>query len=128
LNKRIHHPRVKRLDELSRYSVDTLDLAVLLLHVHLAAKEPDIGYEDANHTLQFLTSRINKVTHVPREFLESALWSCNLMSEKGKFWHPRKGEDFSRFVKRLLPKSIEFDMFYNYMKEKKEIDHESGTE
>lgn len=105
------------------YAVSLLDLAVLLLHVHKGAEHPEVGFEDADRSIEELTKllQVRKV-EVQREALESALWSCNLMDEEQVFWSPKK-ESFILFAARLLNNSghygdgtLTFDRQYNNIK------------
>jgi len=94
-----------------------LDACVLLIHVHLASKHDKVGFEDAYNTMDDMTKFLEHTVHVPKHVLESALWSCNMLSEQEEFWHP-KGLTFDEFVKRMLPKRKYFDKYYNLVKDR----------
>lgn len=89
-----------------------LELAVLLYNAHIAAADAEIGFEDANDTLENITRRLNKWIMVDPAYVESALWACNMLNEKNKFSHPR-GLTFEQFVEKILKGRGKFDTFYN---------------
>ena len=98
--------------------VKLLDLAVLLLNVHRAAKEPAIGFEDANRSLSSITRYLNKTIQIEREAVESALWSSNMLNEDGKFWHPHD-ETFDVWAKKLMGRH-KFDSYYGTIEMKED--------
>lgn len=95
-------------------TIKMLDLAILLYHVHKGAQDQEIGFEDAQESLDSLTAKLNKSIDVPRVALESALWSVNLMDEQGKYWHPL-GLSFDEYAKRLVGN---YNRFYCTIEEK----------
>lgn len=96
--------------------VTGLDLVTLLYHLHKAAETKDIGFEDANNTLDQMSRKLRRVhAWINQSDVESVLWSCNLMDEKGEFWSPR-GETLDAFLKRVAPEG--FHKVYNTIKEK----------
>lgn len=99
-----------------RRAIKAVDLAVLLLHVYQASKDPEVGFEDADETLDTLVGKMNHEFLIDLSLLESALWSCNLLNEKDKFWHPR-GWTFKQFLKHLFP-GERFNLFFNMLEEK----------
>ena len=66
-------------------AVTLRDIMVLLDNVRLGASMPDVGFEDANQTYNSIVTKLNKKVSLKVSDLESALWSCNLLDEKGKF-------------------------------------------
>lgn len=98
-------------------------MAVLLWHLHQSAKDPDIGYNDADETLQLITrDLVKKPANVKVSRVESALYACNLMNEAAKFWHPFD-LSFDDFVRDLLIKGREpllYNKFYNFIESKNE--------
>lgn len=99
-----------------------LECAVLVHNLIEATQHPEVGFEDLEHSYKRLRGRLaSKTTDVPREILESYLWSANLLNEVGLFWHP-DGVPFKDFVGRILNEDEEFDYFYNYIKERKNSD------
>ena len=94
--------------------VSLLSLAILLYHVHRGAQHDQVGFEDAQETLDTLTRKLSRRVPVDPAVLESALWSANLMDEQGQWWHPR-GLTFEQFVKGMLP-GMKFDRTYNTLK------------
>lgn len=96
-------------------TVSLMDLVILLGNVYRGLVEPLVGFEDADRTVAELTLELNRKTQVGRTALESALWSCNLLNEQGKFWHP-KGVDFETFLKKIC-QGEGFNKSYNYFSE-----------
>jgi hypothetical protein len=96
--------------------VRLLDLVTLLHNVYVGSEDIEVGFEDAQETLASLTLRLNKPVMLDPSLLESALWSCNLLDEKGKFWDA-KGRPFDQFLKELLPHD-RFNKQYNYLEDK----------
>ena len=111
----------RRIKEPLFYSPSLLDVATLLVHVRWGAQDDEVGFEDADRTLDQMTRTLNKKTvSLRKEVLESALWSCNLLNEKGQFWSPLD-ETFQEFINRLLkPHGSEFDEFYNWINDPRE--------
>ena len=93
-------------------SVRLLELAVLLYHAHIASQDTDVGFEDANESLDNISRRLNKWIYMDPAIIESALWACNLLNEKNKFSHPR-GLTFDQFVDKILKGRGKYDTFYN---------------
>lgn len=91
--------------------VSTLDLVILLDNLCRGAADPEVGFEDCEQTLAEITSKLHWLTRLKKHDLESALWVCNLLSEKKTFWHPR-GYTFDQWT-RLLLKGDSFDKDYN---------------
>ncbi len=90
--------------------ITLLDLLTLLYHVHEGALAPEVGFLDANNTIQSLTKKLNRETWIENSTLESALWSCNLMNEVEKF-RDYKGRSFDDLLKSILGKD-EYDRFF----------------
>lgn len=97
--------------------ISALDLVVILDNVYRASLEKDIGFEDPRETLQSFLLRMNRNFRMYTEDVESGLWSCNLLSEKGKFRHPR-GWTFDQFLERML-RGDKFNKAYNYIEGEK---------
>lgn len=89
-------------------SVRLFDLAILLLNVHKAANLPDVGFEDADRTIEELTRKLEHRVLKDPSLLESALWSCNMLAEREAFDHPQ-GKDIKEFVKDVLGPSSTFN-------------------
>ena len=100
----------------AKRTVRAVDLAILLHNVLMAKADTEIGFEDSNETLDSLLGKMNQPFEVEVGLLESALWSCNMMHEKEKFWHP-EGMGFRAFVQKLLP-GERFNTRYNLIEEK----------
>lgn len=104
--------------DLEMFRLSLLDMLVLLHNVLEGANDAEVGYEDAEFTLRELVKKLSRRTYpVRRSALESALWSCNLMDEAGKFWHP-DGLTFDEYLKKGLKQRVgtRFDRFYNILK------------
>lgn len=97
-------------------TVRLLDFVTLLDNIYRAAEDGEIGFEDAGDTIDTLTRKLNKKVLIDPGTLEGALWSCNLMDEKGKFWHPRY-KTFDEWVKQLLGQD-HFNKIYNLIEKK----------
>lgn len=97
--------------------ISALDLVVILDNIFRAAQDKDIGFEDPRETLDSFVFRMNKALRLYTEDIESGLWSCNLLDEKGKFRHP-KGWTFDQFLERIL-RGDKFNKDYNYIEGEK---------
>lgn len=118
------HDSVGSINPNGTIAVSLLDLSVILYNMHAAAIDPEVGFEDCERTLWKLTDELHRrsVT-VTYGALESALWSSNMLNEKGSFFNPRrtkdgKTEEFDAFVARLLHYAkkdaiLHFDANYN---------------
>lgn len=82
-------------------SVRLSDVVTLLYHVQAGAAHPEVGFEDAQHSISMLMQKLGKRVLLDPAAIESALWSCNLLNERGEF-KDYQGRDFDRFVKDLL--------------------------
>jgi hypothetical protein len=112
---------------LTRASAKYFDISketaqVLMDCVELGARDARVGFEDCENTQGQVVGALNRCFRsrypVRQDILESALWSCNLLSEIGKFKHPR-GVAFPDFVKALLPPKYRYDFFFNLILEDK---------
>jgi hypothetical protein len=92
--------------------VRLMDIVTLLHCVWAAKQHPDVGFEDASRTIEQMTRMLNKRILVDPSLLESTLWSCNLLDERGEFWDVR-GRSFSTFLRELLGNERKFDRRYN---------------
>lgn len=97
-------------------NVTVLDLVVLLGNVFRGLADNTVGYEDTKLPLDTLVRHLNRRVKVWLRDLEPALWACNLLDEKGDFWHP-KGVTFDRWISTMLPYD-KFDKLYNLVEEK----------
>lgn len=95
------------------------NLAVLLVNICKASEDPEIGWEDAMYTIDETIRFLNRrLTMLPERTTTSCLWACNLLNEKGDFWHPQ-GLSFDTFIYRLLGDAYDFDKELNSMGEYK---------
>lgn len=99
-----------------RIAVRLLDLVTLLHNVHEGARYPEVGFEDARETLQSLSRKLGGATKVDPGALESALWSCNLMSESGRFWDSQ-GRTWDEFLRDVLGSPAKFNKQLNLIKD-----------
>lgn len=90
------------------------ELAILLGNVVMAAQNPDIGFEDTEMLLDRFLQILDKFTKVKDAHLERCLWACNLLDEKGLFWHP-SGKSFDEFVSEVIQDGT-FNKQYNLIK------------
>lgn len=93
--------------------VNSLDLAVMLYSVQTASEQPQIGFLDANQTMDQFVMRLSREVIVPKELVESALAHCNFLNEDGKFKDPR-GFTFDQYLGRLEIKFGKFNREYNW--------------
>lgn len=98
----------------TRMYMKLLNASVLLGNVVLASKDPDIGWEDANFTLHETVRKFHWRVFMEERLLTGCLWACNLLDEKGKFWHPG-GLTFDQFLDKVLRGRWDFDKFYNLL-------------
>lgn len=96
--------------------ISALDVTALLSNVIQASRQQDVGIEDANRTAAELLKELNVKLRLSESAIESALWACNLLNEKGLFTHPNGGT-FDDMAKRIAGPD-KFDKSYNYFVEK----------
>lgn len=99
-----------------RIGITPTDLAVILYNFYEANNDPDIGNEDTEYTIDDFEHLTNVQLLVSTRLLEAFLWSSNMRSEKGEFWHPR-GYSFKEFVNKVLTQTenYRFDHTYNWI-------------
>lgn len=102
------HDKRKRL-------ISILDLVIILDNIYRAAKHKDIGFEDPRETMTSFIFRMDRKVSLYTEDIESGLWSCNLLNEKGKFRHP-KDWTFEKFLEKMLS-GDKFNKDYNYIED-----------
>ncbi len=83
---------------------------ILLCNIYRAKQDAEIGFEHAVKTIEELCAPLeaHKVELTVTD-IESALWSCQLLDEKGEFWHPF-GRSFDEFLKDISEEK--FNKFY----------------
>ena len=81
--------------------VSLRELAVLLYHLHRGAQDQYVGYEGMAHTLERVSNYLNRKVMVPQDAVESCLWSCNMLREKGE-WRDIKDRTWEQFVRDLV--------------------------
>lgn len=101
---------------MNKIELSLFDILVLLDNIYLGAKDKYIGFEDADRTMDELIRELNKRIAIPQPLVESALWSCNLLDEKGKFSH-KKGLTFNQFLSRIIKKGKKFNKDYNVIED-----------
>lgn len=104
-------PKYLKRNEGKWFEISTSDLTTLIHNVRVGESIEDVGFEDASTTMERLLYWLNKKVWVPPNVLESALWSANLLNERGEFWDS-KGRDFNTFVRDICGKA-KFNLFYN---------------
>lgn len=92
------------------------DLTTLIFNLWRGAADKNVGWEDAARTLDDISYNLDFYSVQKVDVLESALWSCNLLHEQGKFWDI-KNRSFDEFVKVILPE-FNFDKDYNFLTKK----------
>ena len=97
-------------------SISALDAAILLIHVMKGMADRDVGFEDADKTYEQIRNSLNRTFMISKDTIESALWSCNLLNEQGKFTHPDE-MSFDGFVAKMAPKK-RFDHLRNLLESK----------
>ena len=95
-------------------NITAVDLTTLVYNTYQGARETDVGYEHAKLTIEEFAHRLNKIVTIRTEDLEAALWSCNLMNERAKFWDGKE-RTFEEFLKSVS-RGKKFDLTYNYFK------------
>ena len=86
----------------SKLLVGPLELAVMLFNIYEAAKDPNIGFLDSDVRLTHIShDLVRKPARIKQSLVESALASCNMMAESGKFWHPL-GKDIDQFLADVI--------------------------
>lgn len=99
------------------FRVSIMQAAVLLHNVGICL-DADC---DADMTVAELVHELDKTDayrgYIARPVLESALFCCNVNDEDDEFWHPT-GRTFNQFLYDVLPTDVEFDRFYNFLREK----------
>lgn len=113
----IHRIAVERRDQTDTRVVTTRHLAILLANLHRAVVEQTVGFEDADRTSRELEMLLTRRVAIPRHLLESALWCCNLLWEKRKFFHPDDNTSFAAFFREMCPDD-RFDLALNLIEKK----------
>lgn len=94
--------------------VKLFDLMILMFNMYRGLETKSVGFEDANNTIGTLTYGLGGKIQVELDDVESALWSCNLLDEKDKFWHPHK-LSFDDFVQGIMGPGFKFNKKYNWI-------------
>jgi hypothetical protein len=109
------------------FELKPLEVATLLVNLHMAAQHPLIGHGDHLMSLEKLTMALNRgKLKIDKDVLESALWASNMLSELGEMWTPyidpprvKNMSTFDRFVSNLkFPWLYRFDKFFNILVKK----------
>lgn len=105
-----------RIPPLKKEKLDLrlVDAAVLLVNLYNASKQSEIGFLDADQTLDMLVHKIDRKVTLSKVTVESALCHSNMLNELGKFWHY---EDLTleEFINKIITKDRKFNSDYNYM-------------
>lgn len=95
------------------------ELAIILYHVKLGASDRNIGFEDTENSLNGITRALNRIIPIKKNYIESALWSANLLDEKNKFNHPEK-IGFKEFLQPILRRNdCTFNSKYHFIDRKR---------
>lgn len=99
-----------------KLNVKNTDLAVMLFNIYEAARDPSLGYMDADRRLRSLSDDITrKPARIKQSLVESALYFCNMRAEQGLFWDPfnRPIDQFLKDVSDGSGKPYRFDKDYH---------------
>lgn len=86
-------------------------------NMHKGNQDQEIGFEDALRTVDEVNRYLQKFTKVDAALIESMLWSCTMMHEREKFWHPQnlKFEDFIKQLEKHM--GVKVSTKYNFIKD-----------
>lgn len=111
--------------EAQTISISLRESLILLDNIYRANQDSEIGFEHAVKTIEDLVAPMEAArVELNLTDIESALWSCQLLDEKGAFWHPQ-GKTFDEFLKEISEE--EFNKFYCWF-EKYGKGNEYGTD
>lgn len=103
-----------------KIKVSLIDLVALIDSVSKGAAHEEIGFEDADRTLETLLSSLNKHVMVDKEAIESALWSASYLSRAGEFKHPLN-TPFHTMLNRIVPEGMTYDEFFHIIESSKKV-------
>ena len=108
-----------KLNNKRKVEMTIADVAVMLVNLVEASKDPNVGFEDANHSLQEIIRYFSTpITRwMEKNKLESILWACNMRAERKQFWHPH-GAQFETWLTRM--RFQDFDRRYNFFTDTEE--------
>jgi hypothetical protein len=91
-----------------KYKLKPSHVVILLHHVI----HSDDANNDADRTKAELIREIDNFRgYISRPLLESALYCCNMESERENFWHPR-GWSFEKFLRDVIPNWQTYNFYY----------------
>lgn len=98
-------------------NLSLMDIVVLLGNLHKGNADNEVGFEDALRTVDDVTRYLQKFAKIDASLIESMIWSCTMLQEKGKFWHPqnRSYEDFIKTIEKSMGEKV--NVKYNYLKD-----------
>ena len=103
---------------LPKVKIKLYELAVLLYNMNQAANDSDVGFADANKTVEMISRELNKTLDLPATSIESLAWAANMMMEKKKFTHP-DNIGFNQFIKKIEDRNkLSFNKTYNFFEKK----------
>ncbi len=104
----------------SHLSISELNRSLLLRDVVAGAASFQVGFEDAERTMEqnirHLTHRVRPATTV----VESSLWSSNLLNEIEEWAHPSR-ITFDEWLEEMLGDELVFDKFWNTIEERRNV-------
>lgn len=65
------------------------DVMILLRALYQGASDSRVGFEDSEKTIDEIRKALSARVVLPKDAVESALWSANQLAERGDFWNPR---------------------------------------
>ncbi len=96
------------------------ELCTLMYSFLRASEHEDIGFEDTNMSYEMMHKRLNREFKLDPSTMESLLWSCNMLNERGEF-KDVKGRSFDEFVTDVL-KGDDIHRVYGWIVKKGEND------
>jgi len=93
--------------------VGALDITILLLHLYRLYEKD--GNMDAINSVEEIEKRMKFSIRLPLSIVESCLYSCNMLSEQGEFWHPRM--NCESFLAKVC-KGRKYNRTYHYIGDK----------
>lgn len=101
--------------------ITLMEMCVLLVNILKCLEtERDIGWNHATKTFSDFYKVLSVRRWVSITTLESCLYCCNLLDERGKFWYPKNEVRFNRFLEKVSPQKMKFNKRYNYFEPIKE--------
>lgn len=98
--------------------ISALDVTALLSGVLAASLNREVGIEDAGRTAAELLKELNVSLRLSDSVIESALWACNMLHERGLFKHSDGVTSFDVMAKRIAGRDV-YDLDYCYFRDRR---------